>query len=316
MRDAWLSFLDYCFPIHEITNTVIYTDTNRYWLAKGLSDAGKANDWKIYISLLDEVNEDDITEIQQSFALLTESTLLVGIFSENNKSINLINQIFNPLYSPYGFLGFSLITLQRFPDQNFVDFLLHDFNQTFNLYEKYASFIRENNKISITSSQGTIIDCILKSELTIFPLKVDLDINNRHVIFPATEIIAELIPESVNGKIIIDLTIGEYFDDDELIDPFGLVGKPIKLLIEAGKITKVSENDQLSTRLNNQIKSLDNLDKSITKLGIGIGPIIRNSGFIQVDKLIGRTCNFGISDRKIEFVIAQPKIEPFSEKIF
>ncbi|MHA2171614.1 MAG: hypothetical protein ACXAB7_17130 [Candidatus Kariarchaeaceae archaeon] len=49
-------------------------------------------------------------------------------------------------------------------------------------------------------------------------------------------------------------------------------------------------------------------DKELTKWGIGLGPVIPSTGFIEVDKLIGSTCNFGITDRRIEFVIEQPEI--------
>ncbi|MHA2253788.1 MAG: hypothetical protein ACXAD7_25745 [Candidatus Kariarchaeaceae archaeon] len=308
MEQTWQSYLDYCLPTHLIANVVIYTDIYRYWFAKGLADLSMMNGWKTSITLLDDLDEEDAMDIQQSFALLAESTLLAGIFSENNPAIDVINQFFPPLQSPVGFLGYSLVTIQEFPNQFFVDFLSLNYDELIDAYESYSRIIKPGFKILITNPSGTKLECTINSSLAKFPFSLGGDKESRHILFPATELIADVVSTSAQGLISVDFSIGAYIDIDELIDPFGVVTSVILLEIQDGVITKIIGDGLIADRLKSQLSEMDKTEKMITKLGIGIGARLQPTGFIYVDKLIGDSCNFGITDRKIEFVISKPSI--------
>ncbi|MHA2171613.1 MAG: hypothetical protein ACXAB7_17125 [Candidatus Kariarchaeaceae archaeon] len=247
VQNAWNSYLDQCFPIDEISEVVIYTDSMRYWLAKGLADAATVNNWKVSVSVLNETTEEDMTDIAQSLSFLRSSTLLVGIFSDQNPTVDLINQVFNPLQSPSQFNGFILISLQSFPDQYFPHFLAADYNSIINDQEYYLSQLRKGSKVVIKSNRGTDLQFVLSSNAAMFSNRVSQQ--SRHILFPATEIITEIIPSSVEGTLVVDGVIGRYYEDLELIDPFGKVFDPIYIEIEDGSISKIEGDDWLANRL-------------------------------------------------------------------
>lgn len=307
VHKEWLQYLNYIFNDVRINALIIYSDSDSYWLAKGLADAAKIKKWKVSVSLLDEISNEELIEISQSLPLVPHTTLFASIISNKNKFIDEINQIFPPLQAPNGFTGSSLVSLQHFPNQYFSHFLVNDYKKSQQITADLQAEISENSKISLISESGTDLSFTTASNLASYPFYIKNEKN--HVLFPSTEIICQIDPLSIQGTLVVDISISEYIESGELIDPLGAIVEPIRLIFEHGEIMKIESQDYLADRLAIILAELMKDEVKITKFGIGVGPEIKPSGFVEVDKMIRNHCSFGLKENQLEFVITYSQIE-------
>ncbi|MCH8906769.1 MAG: hypothetical protein IH840_06745 [Candidatus Heimdallarchaeota archaeon] len=196
------------------------------------------------------------------------------------------------------FGGLSLVTLQHFPKQYFSSFLVADYSATRDLRTKYLNKLVSGSEIKITSVTGTDISFKLHSEVISYPFQLD----KNHVLFPSTEIVMQLEPNSLNGRIVIDKSIGEFIESGELLDPFGKVINNIELYLNDGEIDRIISSDRIGDRLESVLNSLQSGEKKFSKFGIGIGPPMAHTGFTEVDKLLDGLCSFGTSINSLELI--------------
>lgn len=307
-----MNYLDACFPTHQISKILIYTDENRYWLAESLAQAAKNLNWELHISSFKDLDDDDISDLIQSIALLSPDTLLVGMISPNNKNIDILSEIFNPLFPPIGYSGFSLVLNTEVPDQFLPEFLELDYH---NILDRISEFMKPGlNKMAIRSIKtGTTINMDLISKFVHLPFIADLDNNVKHIFFPSPIIAARINEESMNGILEIDHVISPYYDDQILIEPFGRINpsKLINIRIESGEIIEIIGDSVLCERLRNHIFELDPHERRINKIsvGYGLGLYPEGTGIASLDRLLNGFIGLGLVEDRFEFIVQGAKLE-------
>ncbi|GAB6109476.1 M29 family metallopeptidase [Fusibacter bizertensis] len=108
---------------------------------------------------------------------------------------------------------------------------------------------------------------------------------------PPSEIYAGIHLGSANGEVVVDLTLGQLHRDGKLLEKFGLISSPFKLIVANGKIVNVIGNDLLKQ----QLSKFEDEASAIVELGIGLSQM-EPTGIIGIDESILGTCHFGIGD--------------------
>jgi len=300
MDRLWEDYLSTTTDLDSLTHLVVYTDTFRYWLASGLLDLAERLELNISLQLLESIEDEEGMEIRQSLAYLPDSTLLAVFFSDRNPVIAELNHIFPLLTTPAGFSGHYLIAQQHLPDQYFASHLQANLFRALDREDELRDHI--NNHLRCISETGTILEADVDS-LVSFPYFGE----NNHLILPSTELVIELGPASLDGVAVISQTIGEYLEEGEIVDPFGLVGDPLTLLIEDGQITGMQGNDLLVRRLSRLISLPFSPDR--VQLSVGLGPELAASGIIEHDRLLWNVATLSLSisvkDSYLEFVLGE-----------
>lgn len=130
---------------------------------------------------------------------------------------------------------------------------------------------------------------------------------------PPSETSAEVLPGTGDGKIVIDMTVGQLYHYGELLGYFGIVDSPVTLTLEGGMITEITGGDtarELKERLFAQPPDC----RRLVELGQGLSQM-EPTGLIGVDESILSSCHFGFGDggscgTHLDMVLAEPKIEP------
>lgn len=279
MKEIWSNYLDQLLLLEDLHQLIVYTDKDQFWLADPLLDLGEQMGLHPKVSLIEELSEEEIIEIRQSFSLLSTQTLLVGIFSDRNPNIEGINQIFHPFNSPLGYSGYSILTQFQFPISYFYHFMNQSIGDMRDREEESKNILLQKY-ITGESKRGSYMELVVDNFVT-YPYNFS---NNRHVLFPSGEIVAEV--ESIDGTIVVDRTIGPYFSRGELLDPFGR-SDGIELLIEDSHIVEIKGNDPLINRLE-QIDDISEI--KINTISFGIYDYLRDTGLLDVDRLSSKTC--------------------------
>lgn len=276
MEDIWSSFLESIFPLSQISQCLIYTDAGRYWFAEGLLTVAENMGWKSQMTFLDELDEESLIEIKQSFAILPSDTLLLGMFSEYNPNLNEINLLFNPFTSPENFQGYSLLVQPSFPAQYLPDFLDMDIDHVNHRHDTINEIL--DSGLVVIDSSDYQLHIELASDAINYPFQSTLD--NRHVLFPSTELLVQV--ESITGDISLNRTIGSFSENQELVDPMGRIKEPVTL--EFSSLTEIESTGGglLGRRLS---KYLSRYKPSFNVLSFGLGPYLPATGFIEVDRL-------------------------------
>lgn len=302
MYSAWLKFLTNQFELNDITQVLVYTDQDQFWLLQGFYDVFKQNNIPISTQFLDELSNEDGYDIQTSFEAISETTLIMAIFSSSNPSLSKINSVFPPLRQFVNYSGYSIVTIQEFQRQYFTDFLDMDFTTALDKKNRYCSEFGSNHNYQLVS-QDLELQFELESKFFAFPFHTSIQ---RHVLFPATELIAEINPKTLNGKFTANGTIGPFYSGEHLQDPFGRIRTPITFTLDEGIIVDIQGKDRLVSRLNNIIELIENPE--FTKIGMGIGPTIDLTGNIAVDKMINNTYNLSLGNRQLDILLYDAKI--------
>jgi len=115
-----------------------------------------------------------------------------------------------------------------------------------------------------------------------------------HAYSPPAEISYSVRPGSAFGVIFADVTVGELRVGADLIDPFGRVDEPVRLLIMEGAVVDAQGGD-MARRLKSELWRLPFSCRKLVEFGIGLSCILP-SGIIGIDESIAGTCHFGFGN--------------------
>ncbi len=136
--------------------------------------------------------------------------------------------------------------------------------------------------------------------------------NGGLAFLPPSETSAEVLPGTANGRIVVDVTIGQLYYFQELLAPFGLVDAPVTLLVEDGRIVDVI-GGRMAAALQEKLFALPADCRLLVELGHGLS-CMTPTGLIGVDESIIDTCHFGVGDgaacgMHLDVVVARPTIQ-------
>ncbi|MDD5191438.1 MAG: hypothetical protein PHE50_10450 [Dehalococcoidales bacterium] len=128
---------------------------------------------------------------------------------------------------------------------------------------------------------------------------------------PPSETSAEVIPDSAQGKIVVDMTVGQLYKYGEFLGKFGLVDSPVTLIIENGIIADICGGN-MADELKAKLFVLGKSCRTLVELGHGLSKMTP-TGLIGVDESIIDSCHFGFGDSTLcgvhlDCVINRPTI--------
>lgn len=164
-----------------------------------------------------------------------------------------------------------------------------DFKKMANYTNKLKEIFIKGEKVKVTSKKGTNITFLIKNR-PIYELNAICTKKGDFINLPDGEMMVAPVENSMNGKIVIDLSMMP----DQMTE-YGIIGKleneNITLNVENGEIINYS-NNKASNILKNVIKSADKNANIIAEFAIGTNPKAKIIGNILEDEKVLQTCHF------------------------
>lgn len=149
--------------------------------------------------------------------------------------------------------------------------------------------IKTGSKLHVTNEVGTdIVLNVNKFDTCSHEINED----GGMAFLPPSETSADVLDGKSNGKIVVDITIGQLYLYKDLLDWFGLVDQPVTLIVENGLVTNIT-GGAMAVRLKEKLFSMDPACRKIVELGKGLSNMTP-TGNVGVDECILKTCHFGI----------------------
>lgn len=163
--------------------------------------------------------------------------------------------------------------------------------------------------ISVTSESGTDISFRF-NPFTTYSHEIITD--GGIAFLPPSETSSDVITDTANGKIVIDMTVGQLYHFGKLIGSFGLVSEPITLIVKNGIIVEIY-GDNMAAELKEKLFNLPIECRKMVELGQGLSKM-EPTGLIGVDESIIDSCHFGFGDgwkcgTHLDVVIKNPTIK-------
>ncbi|MBQ8556118.1 MAG: hypothetical protein IJ438_09645 [Clostridia bacterium] len=128
---------------------------------------------------------------------------------------------------------------------------------------------------------------------------------------PPSETSSEVIPGSANGRIVVDVTVGQLRVFAQELAYFGLVPSPVTVEVRNGVLADVYGN-AMADEFKARIFALPEDARTLVELGQGLSAM-QPTGLIGVDESIIDTCHFGFGHHEngthTDLVIRCPTIQ-------
>jgi hypothetical protein len=214
------------------------------------------------------------------------------------------NRVFSPFGKPEGVAAmYAFIRLGI--SENSLREGLSTPKELVNATIKELSKFPDGAALRVTNPSGTNITLCIKPFVG---CANEITQEGEMAFLPPSEVSAEVLPKTANGRIIIDVTVGQLYHYGELLGQFGLVDTPVTFLVEDGLVTGIQGCDELKQKL----FALPPECRELVELGHGLSTM-KPTGLIGVDESIIDTCHFGIGDGgkcgvHLDVVVSNPKI--------
>ena len=177
------------------------------------------------------------------------------------------------------------------------------------IYEKIAQFrqYEAGSKLRVTNAAGTDITLTINSFTT---CAYEITEDGAMAFLPPSEVSAEVT--QADGKIAVDVTVGQLYYFGELLEQFGLTDEPVILTVKNSMVADIA-GGAMAARLKETLFALPPECRALVELGHGLSDM-QPTGLIGVDESIVHTCHFGIGDGgkcglHLDVVIGGPSIE-------
>ncbi len=279
-------------------NIVIITDTDRIELAKYIQS--ELNNCEIIC--IDE-NKNYFNRLLD----LSSSDLVIALFSMNAFMNKKANKIFSPFCKPNGIKAKYVFIRLDISKQSLLEGLSTPTEIIFNKINELHKFPKET-KLHITNKAGTDITLKINPFTTCSHI---ITSNGDMAFLPPSETSSEVISNTANGKIVVDVTVGQLYKYTNFLGYFGLIDEPVTLIVENGIITDIL-GDKMAIELKEKLFTLEEECRILVEIGHGLSKM-KPTGLIGVDESIIDTCHFGIGDGfvcgvHLDVVISNPTI--------
>ncbi|MBQ7850349.1 MAG: hypothetical protein IJ343_11540 [Clostridia bacterium] len=136
-----------------------------------------------------------------------------------------------------------------------------------------------------------------------------------HCFLPPSETSGEVVPGSANGRIVVDVTLGQVHRFAEELGHFGLVDAPVTLTVREGLLTAATGSPTAEAFMA-LLQTLPEDSRTLVELGQGLSAM-NPTGLIGVDESILDTCHFGFGHHEngthTDVVIRNPEITPLDD---
>ena len=286
--------------LSSVDRLVIIADDEMHGIATQLAEANEPHVRDVHIINIHQLARDlgvpashhakVLPSVQESINRLLPTDMLVVFVGIDTFIQQKYNQVFAAFRKPanlqakYAFIR-PVVTPKAFEeaistDPDMVDDLVAH-------YEK----IPPASRVRVQAKGGTDISFVVRAPHVI-PYRITE--TSTAVYLPPAELYFGIEEGSAQGVIVADITVGELRVYADLLDPLGLVDKPVRINVREGKITSIEGGD-IAARLEKHLALLDDSCRMVIELGIGLSSV-RPTGIIGIDESMAGTCHFGIGN--------------------
>ncbi|MBQ7918796.1 MAG: hypothetical protein IJ324_02500 [Lachnospiraceae bacterium] len=286
--------------ITETSKILIIVDD----IQKNIADSIK--DEKIY-----EVQIEYFTKSDDFFFLLKSmksSDLVIVLLSIDTYMKSGANEYFSAFKKPDWIMAKYIFVRLDISKESLIQGLATDKELVYNKIEK-MNLLNSDRIVTVTSESGTDISFRVNSFTT---CSHEIIADGGIAFLPPSETSSDVITDTANGKIVIDMTVGQLYHFGELIGYFGLISEPITLIVKAGVIVDIY-GDNMAAEFKEKLFGLPIECRKMVELGQGLSKM-EPTGLIGVDESIIDSCHFGFGDgwkcgTHLDVVIKNPTIK-------
>lgn len=286
--------------INETSKILIIVDD----IQKNIADSIK--DEKIY-----EVQIEYFSKKDAFFSLLKSmksSDLVIVLLSIDTYMKSGANEYFSAFKKPDGIMAKYIFVRLDISKESLIQGLSTDKELVYDKIEE-MNLLNSDRLITVTSEMGTDISFRANPFTT---CSHEIIADGGIAFLPPSETSSDVITDTANGKIVIDMTVGQLYHFGKLIGYFGLVSEPITLIVKEGMIVDIY-GDDMAAEFKEKLFSLPIECRKMVELGQGLSKM-EPTGLIGVDESIIDSCHFGFGDgwkcgTHLDVVIKNPIIK-------
>ena len=239
---------------------------------------------------------------------LSPKDLLIAMFSIDTYIFKGANKEYQPFGKPRDLCAKYAFIRLNITKESLLQGLGTPKNLIYETLDRFSR-IKNGSKVHVTNKSGT--DIILEiDEFEIWDHEIFED--GGMAFLPPSETPSYIPEGKSNGKIVIDMTVGQLYHYGKLVDWFGLVDQPVTLTIESGLVTDIT-GGAMAIRLRDRLFSMDPACRKIVELGKGLSRM-SPTGNIGVDESILDSCHFGLGNASecgvhLDLVLSDPVIK-------
>lgn len=286
--------------IDATSKVLIITDDNQ----QNIADAIKNE--KIYNVQIEYFTKEN--EFFQLLKSLKSSDLVMVLLSIDTYMKSGVNEYFTAFGKPDWIIAKYIFVRLDISKESLFQGLSTDKELVYGKIEEMNHFDSEKT-ITVTSESGTDISFRTCPFTT---CSHEITAEGGIAFLPPSETSSEVISDTANGKIVVDMTVGQLYHFGKLIGNFGLVSKPIAITVQNGFIVDI-DGDNMAVEFKNKLFNLPIECRKIVELGQGLSKM-EPTGLIGVDESIIDSCHFGFGDgckcgTHLDVVIKNPTIK-------
>lgn len=286
----------------ETSKVVIITDDEQRKIADSIK-----NEQLFDVQIKFFSQSDTFAETLDALHALRESDMLIVTLSYNTFIECGANRYFSPFSKPDGLKAKYIFVRLGISLESLVEGLSTDKKL---VYEKISQMrqLPVDAAVRVTNASGTDISFHINPFTT---CSHEITEDGGMAFLPPSEISSEVITETANGKIVIDITVGQLFHYGTLLGYFGLVDAYVTLIVKDGIIIDI-QGEGMAREVKDKLFALPLDCRKIVELGQGLSRM-RPTGLIGVDESIIDSCHFGFGDggscgTHWDVVISEPSI--------
>lgn len=286
--------------INETSKILIITDNKQ----KGIADSiCKEKIYDVQIEYF--ANNDKFFHLLKS---LKSSDLIIVLLSIETYMSSGINEYFTAFEKPDWVAAKYIFVRLDISEESLLEGLSTDKELVYRKIKELELFDPDKT-VNVKGESGTDISFKIRPFTT---CSHGITHNGESAFLPPSETSSDIIPETANGKIVVDMTIGQLYHFGQLIGNFGFVSDPISITIHDGFITHIDGGD-MAVEFKRKLFDLPTECRKIVELGQGLSKM-KPTGLIGVDESIIDSCHFGFGDGSkcgthLDVVIRKPEIK-------
>lgn len=286
--------------INETSKVLIITDDNQKNIADSIKDEKAYNVQIEYFT-----KEEDFFHLLKS---LKSSDLVMVLLSIDTYMKSGVNEYFTAFGKPDWVMAKYIFVRLDISKDSLIQGLSTDKELVYSKIEEMNNFDFEKT-ITVTSESGTDISFRTRPFTT---CSHEITADGGIAFLPPSETSSDVISDTANGKIVVDITVGQLYHFGEPIGYFGLVSKPVTITVQNGFIVDI-DGDNMAVEFKNKLFDLPMECRKMVELGQGLSKM-EPTGLIGVDESIIDSCHFGFGDgwkcgSHLDVVIKKPTIK-------
>lgn len=279
----------------ECRRLTCFTDPGRRWLAEGFVAAAREARLEAEVVELSAAVAPD--EVARRLASLGERDMVIAAFSDTTAPVGVqpspppaYRRLFPAFRPPEGFPGRSAFIRPRYPDGALLRHLQTDVHLVDQAADR-AMGLRGGVRTRVTAPGGTDLTLEPRSPIAL-PYKVAGQ--SRHAYLPPSEVAWGVVAGSARGKVVVDVTVGEFVVNGVVIDLLGAVDAPVAIEVADGRLTGIRGGD-IARRLAALVDRAGGGCDQLVELGFGLSRGIV-TGAIAADECLQGSCHLGFGN--------------------